>query len=217
MKMFAITILTVLCTLAHAQYTHNLDDQQHLSMITQSGIKLSQNIPTTYLTISSNGGSTGYSWILDRQSCYNVVQIDAEYVYSPPSDDVVGSSGQEVYTLTAEKYGKCTFRIAFARSWEFLDFNDHKSKNGYMIEIPLHVVGSDASYDPSQGGRAAPADRCNDAIENCDLKDQLGIDEKTRRAFSMLGISTWVRAILGLNPVGNLPTAITFLMASNGK
>ena len=33
----------------------------------------------------------------------------------------------------------------------------------------------------------------------------------------MLGISTWVRAILGLNPVGNLPTAITFLMASNGK
>ena len=86
-----------------------------------------------------------------------------------------------------------------------------------MIEIPISVITPDGSVEPSRGGRASPADRCNDAIENCQLKDELGIDDKVRRAFTMLGISSWVRSILGLNPVAHLPTAVTYLIAKNGN
>ena len=99
--MIAITLLSLMSTLAQGRYIHNLDDQAHLSVITESGITLSQINPYAYLKISSNNGSTGYSWILDRQSCFNVVEIDAQYVYSPPENEFVGASGEERYTLTA--------------------------------------------------------------------------------------------------------------------
>ena len=72
-------------------------------MITESGINLSRVNPEAYLKITSNNGSTGYSWLIDTESCETILDIDVGYVYTEPEDDAnfgVGY-GEEIFTLTA--------------------------------------------------------------------------------------------------------------------
>ena len=59
--------LAVLFGLTQAEYVHNLDDEAHLADISSTGLTLSENNAETYLKITSNNGSTGYSWIIDHK------------------------------------------------------------------------------------------------------------------------------------------------------
>ena len=158
------TLLTLLALVQANSFVHDMDDQQHLAMITESGLNLSKQNNEAYLKIGSNNGSTGYTWIIDQQSCKRYLDISSGYVfYEPETDDGwdVGY-GEEIFTLTAKRYGNCIFRIAYARSWEFVDFEDHINQNGYVIEIPIRVKnvvpqGND-NTDTSSGGAAYSLD-----------------------------------------------------------
>ena len=202
-----------------AKYYHDLDDQQHVAMITESGINLSRVNNEAYLKITSNNGSTGYSWLIDTDACEAILDIDTGYVYHEADDDTnfgVGY-GEEIFTLKAEKYGKCVFRLAYARSWEFVDFETHRRQNGYLIEIPINVLTNDqrgtitndgSGTDTTNSGTATWV--CNEG-EDCSLREEMGITVRHYKAYRMLGVMSWVRSTLGLNPVGHLPLALGFL------
>ncbi len=105
--MKAITfLLTLIATIVQGDYVHDLDDQDHRDMISESGLNLSQYNREVYLKVTSNNGSTGYSWIIDHAACEGVATIESRYVYyEPESDDGwdVGY-GEEIFTVTGEKF-----------------------------------------------------------------------------------------------------------------
>ena len=211
-------LLAALFVTTFAKYYHDLDDQQHIAMISASGINLSRVNPEAYLKITSNNGSTGYSWLIDTDACESILDIDVSYVYTEPEDDSnfgVGY-GEEIFTLTAQKYGKCMFRLAYARSWEFIDFETHRRQNGYLIEIPISVLTNDqrgsstgtTGQDSTRDGTATWY--CDASVEDCTLREELGITVRHYKAFRMLGVMSWVRSTVGLNPMGHLPLALGF-------
>ena len=121
-------LMAILFSLSQAEYVHDLDDETHLADISSSGLTLSeQNGKEVYMKVTSNNGSTGYTWIIDHADCDGVANIESGYVYYPPETDDgfdVGY-GEEVFTVTAEGRGECTFRVAYARAWEFVSFEDY--------------------------------------------------------------------------------------------
>ena len=91
-----------LVNLIYAEEVHDLDSRSHLSDLTSSGIDLSNNKPTTHLKISSNDGSTGYSWIIDFEECAGIIDITSAYVsFQEDSSDFITGLGEEVFTLAA--------------------------------------------------------------------------------------------------------------------
>ena len=227
--MKAIACLLALLAIVRADYVHDLDDQDHLDLISENGINMNKQNKKVYMKVTSNNGSTGYTWIIDHDECKDILDIESGYVYyEPESNDAFDIGyGEEIFTLTAKKYGTCTFRIAYARAWEWSNFADHISSNGYIIEVPIQVVNTNPSGGGSTGGGSSGGGRrpredpneyvCDPNVDNCDLKEQLMIGWKEERAFALLGISAWLRTIMGLNPVGHLPSAIFYLGAKKGN
>ena len=219
------TLFVALFVSTLAKYYHDLDDQEHVAMITKSGINLSRVNNEAYFKITSNNGSTGYSWLIDTDACDAILDIDTEYIYTEAEDDSnfgVGY-GEEVFTLSAEKYGKCVFRLAYARSWEFVDFETHKRVNGYLIEIPINVLTNDqrgtitndgTGTDTTKGGTVTWI--CNEG-EDCSLREEMGITVRHYKAFRVLSIMAWVRSTIGINPIGHLPVALAFLGVNNNS
>ena len=123
-------------------------------MITSSGINLSKQNNVAYFKITSNNGSTGYSWFMDKAECAGILDMESGYVYYEPenNDEWDVGYGKEIFTLTAKKYGSCTFRIAYARSWEWVDFDIHEENEGYMLEIPIRVLQGSSSSGSSGSG-----------------------------------------------------------------
>ena len=75
----AVFVLATLLSSTFASYVHNLDDEDHLQTITRSGVKISNYLKEAHFKVASNGGSTGYSWIVDYQSCDGIVDITTGY------------------------------------------------------------------------------------------------------------------------------------------
>ena len=194
-------------------------------MITKSGINLSRVNNEAYLKITSNNGSTGYSWLIDTDACDAILDIDTEYIYTEAEDDTnfgVGY-GEEVFTVRAEKYGKCVFRLAYARSWEFVDFESHRRENGYLIEIPINVLTNDQRGTITNDGTGTDTTNagtvtwvCNEG-EDCSLREEMGITVRHYKAYRVISIMAWVRSTLGLNPVGHLPLALAFIGVNNNS
>ena len=219
------TLFVALFVSTLAKYYHDLDDQQHVAMITESGINLSRVNNEAYLKITSNNGSTGYSWLIDTDACDAILDIDTEYIYREADDDTnfgVGY-GEEVFTLKAEKYGKCVFRLAYARSWEFVDFETHRRQNGYLIEIPINVLTNDQRGTITEDGTGTDTTNagtvtwvCNEG-EDCSLREEMGITVRHYKAYRVLSIMAWVRSTLGINPIGHLPLALAFIGTNNNS
>ena len=181
-----------------------------------------------FMKVTSNNGSTGYSWIVD-DDCDQIVDIESGYVYYEPdtNDSWDVGYGEEIFTLTAKKYGECTFKIAYARAWEWTNFADFEETNGYIIQVPIYVLSGSNTNGGSGGsntggnGRTKPRYEqrdqtyyCDDTKENCALKEQLGIGWREERAFKIVGIQAWIRSILGINPIGHLPLSIAYVGAN---
>ena len=49
--------------------------------------------------------------------------------------------------MTADGNGECDFRIAYARPWEFVSFEDYERQNGTIIKVPLRVTDEDHDAD----------------------------------------------------------------------
>ena len=95
---------------AFANYVHDLDDEQHLSTLKRQGLNLSEHINEAHLKVSSNGGSTGYSWIVDFDSCAGIAEITSGYVeLADDGANVIGGAGEEIFTITASGLGDCDF------------------------------------------------------------------------------------------------------------
>ena len=194
-------------------------------MITKTGINLSRVNNEAYLKITSNNGSTGYSWLIDTDACDAILDIDTEYIYTEAEDDTnfgVGY-GEEVFTLKAEKYGKCVFRLAYARSWEFVDFETHRRQNGYLVEIPINVLTNDQRGTITNDGSGTDTTNagtvtwvCNEG-EDCSLREEMGITVRHYKAYRVLSIMSWIRSTIGLNPVGHLPLALAFIGVNNNS
>ena len=123
------------------------------------------------MKVTSNNGSTGYSWMIDYEECKDVIKIVSGYVYyEPEEEDGFGVGyGEEIFTVTAKGKGECTFRIAYARAWEFVSFEDYKNQNGKIIEIPIRV----------------PDDVDGSGDDECDPED---LDcAKEKKAFKIMG------------------------------
>ena len=58
--------ITALLGLTQAAYVHDLDDEEHLNEITASGLIFSLANRETFLKVTSNNGSTGYTWVIDQ-------------------------------------------------------------------------------------------------------------------------------------------------------
>ena len=58
-----------------------------------------------------------------------------------------GVGGHEEFTLTGKNAGSsCVFRIAYARQWEFTNFEDVREANSdNLIEIPVKVLEKEDS------------------------------------------------------------------------
>ena len=69
-----------LLSLISAEEVHDLDSRNHLNDLTASGIELTNDDPVAHLKISSNDGSTGYSWIIDFEACDGIIDINSAYV-----------------------------------------------------------------------------------------------------------------------------------------
>ena len=204
MSVLGLISLFVVLNRVQAAYVHDLDDQDHLSQVTATGLTLSQYNREIYMKITSNNGSTGYSWIIDHDACDDVVSVESGYVYYPASDEDsfdVGY-GEEVFTITAEDYGQCVFRIAYARAWEFSGFEEYEQQNGYIITIPIRVIKeTDNAGQNKQSG-------CDSSIEDCLALQQDWSNEK--KAFKIIGVFAWLRSFAIFNLISFLPQAISF-------
>ena len=82
--------------------------------------------------MASNNGSTGFSWLIDRQDCNDILDITTGFVSN--SDGFDTGFGEEIFTLTAVGEGDCTFRIAYANPDDrSFSFDEYANSNGLII------------------------------------------------------------------------------------
>ena len=106
--------------------------------------------------------------------------------------------------MTADGNGECDFRIAYARAWEFVSFEDYENQSGTIITVPLRVTGQDDDDDDE--------DDCDPTDENC------ATSKKQKKAFNIMGAQAWLRAFNGpIDFAVFLPQAIFWTLAKNGK
>ena len=102
---------------------YDLDNIDELETLENEGLQFAGAGDVNNLKVASSNGSTGYSWLLDRENCDGIIDITNGYVFNPPTD---GSSdigfGEEIFTLTATGPGQCTFQIAYAEPSKFTSF-----------------------------------------------------------------------------------------------
>ena len=212
-RLFTATAL-VSFAIANTTYVHDLDDENHLKELQNDGLNLSQHVTEAHLKVSSNGGSTGYSWIVDFESCDGIAEITSGYVEFTGSDaNVIGGAGEEVFSIRAIGVGNCNFQIAYAQSWNFGGFSDNS--NTYIISIPVRVLGfskddAEKGYDGWRGESFAwdNEEKCDELTGECGL---IQYDyQRDRSDFIWFGVMSWFRSFDFFNIITFMPTAITF-------
>ncbi len=64
--MLKIIAIIALLGITQAAYVHDLDNEDHLDQISASGLNFSLANRETFLKVTSNNGSTGYTWVIDQ-------------------------------------------------------------------------------------------------------------------------------------------------------
>ena len=114
-----------------------------LKAFTEQGLRLEGN-NVQHFSVSENV-TTGYEWILEERGgeCRNILSVresyDAPY-FGEGELELVGVAGTKYFSLNGLKNGQCTWRAAYARSWEF-DWQDRVGNAGRMIQIRVTVSG----------------------------------------------------------------------------
>ena len=92
--------------------------------------------------------TTGYEWIVDKYASNHAFKVNA--IYSHDRYGLVGKGGVKKFELTTSAVPSSgTFRIAYARSWEFGGFEspDWQSQSIMGYEFGIDVSCGDASPD----------------------------------------------------------------------
>ena len=87
--------------------------------------------------------TTGYEWIMETPSpCKGLVSTASSYDAPQfENDDIeyVGAPGTRYYSVTGKSKGECTWKIAYARNWEF-DWENRQNAAVQMVSIDLSVL-----------------------------------------------------------------------------
>ena len=134
----------------------DLDDSEMLERLESKGVAMVLDSYDAVFKVKENG-STGFGWLWDDKACTeDVVSLDTHVQMESnvnkeqlSSEDgaietvqvrthMVGMPSERIFTLTPENVGECTFRLAYARPWEFSFENEATSKPPIRrIEIPI--------------------------------------------------------------------------------
>lgn len=89
--------------------------------------------------MASSNGTTGFSWLVDRANCRDVLDITNGFVFTASADASFDAAfGEEIFTLTAIGEGECVFRIAYANpDQQDFSFDGYANSNGLIIQIPI--------------------------------------------------------------------------------
>ena len=118
-----------------SQTVHDLDNDVVLKAFTDNGLSLARN-EVKHFSVSENL-TTGYEWILEKDGgeCGDILSVhdsyDAPY-FGEDDLELVGVSGTKYFSLHGVRNGQCTWRAAYARSWEF-DWQDRIGRAGRLI------------------------------------------------------------------------------------
>ena len=130
--------------LAGAQVIHDLDDDATLRRLTKEGLRLSIN-DSTHFAVEENL-TTGYGWQLEKDGgeCgrRGVISISESYDAPHFGDEElapVGAPGTKYFSFFGSSKGSCTWRAAYARSWEF-DWENRIGNADQLVEIDFNVV-----------------------------------------------------------------------------
>ena len=85
-----VLILNALLSTSLASLIHDLDDERNVQKLSRDGLSLSGFVEEAHLKISSNNGSTGYSWIIDFDSCDGILEITSGFVTFANDDSLIG-------------------------------------------------------------------------------------------------------------------------------
>ena len=112
-----------------------------LNAFQDRGLSLERN-DVQHFTVSENL-TTGFEWILEKNGgeCADILSVHESYdapYFGEDELDLVGVAGSKYFSLHGVRNGQCTWRAAYARSWEF-DWQDRIGNAGKMIQIRVTV------------------------------------------------------------------------------
>ena len=123
---------------------HDLDDPATLRRLTSEGLQLNLN-GATHFSVEENL-TTGYGWELEKDGgeCgrRGVISISESYDAPHFGDEElapVGAPGTKYFSFFGSSKGSCTWRAAYARSWEF-DWENRIGNADQLVEIDFNVV-----------------------------------------------------------------------------
>ena len=126
------------------QTIHDLDDPTTLRKLTNEGLRLTLN-GATHFAVEENL-TTGYGWELEKDGgdCGRRGVISVSLSYDAPhfgEDELepVGAPGTKYFSFFGSSNGSCTWRAAYARSWEF-DWGDRIGNAARLLEIDFNVA-----------------------------------------------------------------------------
>ena len=120
----------------------NLNDEQTLAEVESNGVALAAHGGKAFFAVRENP-STGYRWLVDDSACNeSIVKVTSDY--DQPEEiyqggrRLAGAPGTRYFTFVGQSVGECTFRMAYARSWEF-DWDSKIQNNAQMISFDVSV------------------------------------------------------------------------------
>ena len=84
---------------------------------------------TAALSIATSTENTGFSWLVDRTNCKNIIEISNGFITSSTDENLA----QEIFTLSAVGEGECNFRIVYANPSTIVSFDDYINTGGLVI------------------------------------------------------------------------------------
>ena len=120
----------------------DLENEEQLATVMKDGIDVGVDGGRAFFKIDENP-STGYEWIIDPNGCTEE-HVKVDQSFDPPAqfegeEQLAGAPGTACFSFTGKNKGECTFRMAYARNWEF-DWGENIGESDQIIEIPVSVV-----------------------------------------------------------------------------
>ena len=125
---------------------YNIDNEETREQLQTEGmiIKVGHE---AHIQVETNP-STGFEWMIDEKACDGEV-LDISTDMGPTKANASGPGNRqhmtglpmvEYFTLVGQSQGSCTFRIIYARSWEFSFEDETQGRYVRKVEIPVTVI-----------------------------------------------------------------------------
>ena len=99
----------------------NLFEADDLMEMTEENSTLLLDADEPHYLKAKGNVTTGYTWLIDHSTCGDALSILDQYI-SPAmmgNEQMMGASGETLFTLQASGSVDCQVQFAYARPWEF--------------------------------------------------------------------------------------------------